>query len=84
MSILQYRSSELMSARYKDSEAKNQGSNLTFANKGLDSSHGMAFQQVSSIKDDITMAKAVVEVDSAGYFDDLLSGEPDSLTKINR
>lgn len=51
MSILQYRSEELMNSRYKASEAKNQGDNLTHANKGLDSSHGIARMKVDAIRD---------------------------------
>jgi len=51
MSILQYKNSELMTARLIDSEAKNQGDAFTFPNKGLDSSHGIARQKVDQLKD---------------------------------
>lgn len=57
MSILSYRNNELMNARFINSEAKNQGENLTFANKGLDSSHGIARQKVDQLKDDALLAE---------------------------
>ena len=76
MSINQYRNEDLMNSRYIASEAKNRGDNLTHANKGLDSSHGAAFQSVSNIKSDTEMAKVAVDVDSMAYFDDLLNEVP--------
>lgn len=57
MSILSYRNNELMTARFINSEAKNQGENLTFANKGLDSSHGIARQKVDQLKDDALLTE---------------------------
>ncbi|HHZ96588.1 MAG TPA: hypothetical protein EYN67_13790 [Flavobacteriales bacterium] len=51
MSINQYRNEDLMNSRYIASEAKNQGDNLTHANKGLESSHGNARLRVDSIRD---------------------------------
>lgn len=57
MSILSYRNSELMNARFIASEARNQGDNLTIANKGLDSSHGIARQKVDQLKDEALLAE---------------------------
>jgi hypothetical protein len=74
MSILTYRPAELMNTRYKASEAKNMGDDLTHANSNLHSSHGAAFQAVSNINSDNEMAKAAIDVDSVDYFNELLKG----------
>jgi len=71
MSILQYRSEELMNSRYKASEAKNQGDNLTHANKGLDSSHGQARQKREAIQDRLNI-KALETQTEKDYFYSLI------------
>tara|TARA_R100001244_G_C5172129_1_gene131866 strand:- start:7017 stop:7214 length:198 start_codon:yes stop_codon:yes gene_type:complete len=61
-----------MNTRYKASEAKNTGDNLTHSNSNLHSSHGAAFQAVSNINSDNEMIKASADVDSMDYFNELL------------
>lgn len=70
-----YRPHELMERRKATSDAKNDTSDLTFANTAIPSSHGAAFQEVSNIKSDIEMDKVVVDVDSEAYFDEYDLGD---------
>ena len=71
MSILTYRNSELMNTRYKASEAKNQGNNLTVATDAKAAPKGMARMKADKLHDDLT---TIPEVDSAACFDELLEG----------
>jgi len=59
--ILNYRSPELMNARYVASEAKNNTDALTQGNKGLNSSHGRYACQVRNYNDDKELAGLIAD-----------------------